>query len=116
MQSHVQNPCRAIGGVRALDSAIGRCYEEAMAIRRDDFVRFLKGTALASFVCLNCGNEQYAVNVGVEGVAANFRYTPRNADGYHEHYSRSCSNCGRTDFFHANQVEKWLKANPKEEG
>jgi predicted nucleic-acid-binding Zn-ribbon protein len=90
-----------------------------MALTKSEFVRFLAGTKIPGRKCPHCGNAGYAVNVdtpedNVSGHPAPFHIHVPEV-GSHEFYSAACTNCGRTDFHHINQIDKWLAANPRPE-
>ena len=84
-----------------------------MALTRDEFKRFLEGTN-KGHKCLHCGTETWAVNLAAgEGAdPAVIKLTPEGGGGYHGFYSASCSTCGRTDFYHTNQISNWFAQNP----
>ena len=68
------------------------------------------------YVCIFCGNAGFSV--GTYGPtapqtaallsAAFAPWSPAPSDTLpHTFYSISCDNCGRTDFFHVNQIDAW---------
>ena len=88
-----------------------------MPVSQSDFRRFRIATAKAGRACSHCGHEGFALNLGTHddnGPVAEFRFRPEDsAFGTHGFYSMACTNCGRTDFFHVTQVDRWVAANSK---
>jgi len=84
-----------------------------------DFGAFFEAMRNGTYKCSFCGNETFTVNVldiqpqkpedttvALLLVPAGPEKVPTDA---HEFYSFSCLRCGRTDFFHFNQVRAWIE-------
>jgi hypothetical protein len=94
-----------------------------MAISGENIERFLMAKRPSGYVCSFCGNPKFLMNGGrpvpglnPEPVELALPYTdprPNVESGEHHFYSIVCSNCGRADFFHLNQINAWLNENPK---
>lgn len=83
-----------------------------MPLSRSNFDRYLAATNV-NHTCLHCQQKGWVVNVEADqSLAAELRLAPVGGGGYHAFYSISCHNCGRSDFFHESQVNRWIAANP----
>ena len=83
-----------------------------MAVDFADFVAFFDEKKRDQlYVCPFCGHTSFSVN-SISGtlntpslLTINSTTTPPG--NAHLFYAVSCDNCGRTDFFHSNQVDTW---------
>lgn len=86
-----------------------------MPISLKEFNSFFEAMRNGTYKCAFCGNETFTGNV-IDNAASTVVEAkmiipagPDNtATGTHQFYSFSCKKCGRTDFFHSNQVEEWF--------
>jgi hypothetical protein len=92
-----------------------------MAILDEDLFRFLEAKGPSR--CVVCGEQgRFRVN-GAElapsrmgAVVINlaaFNPSTGGPAGGHSFYSYTCDNCGFSYFHHVNQIEEWIKNNPK---
>jgi predicted nucleic-acid-binding Zn-ribbon protein len=95
-----------------------------MVVSQEDFIRFFEAMKNGTYKCPFCGHERFGVNL-VAAIPSSPRPESPTAvlslqasidpDGLplgpHQFYSFSCLNCGRSDFFHRNQVWAWLARN-----
>jgi len=92
-----------------------------MTVTLKDFDAFFEAMRNGSYKCAFCGTERFKSNavIGPAAMLVEARLIVAAAadglaTGAHAFYSASCGKCGRTDFFHANQVEQWLAARTEE--
>jgi predicted nucleic-acid-binding Zn-ribbon protein len=91
-----------------------------MAYTYPDIFRFL--ATKGRYKCSFCGNDRYLINSGldipglenvpVEMQVPGFDPRPNGQAVNHRFFSIVCSNCGRTDLFHGNQYDAWLRQDP----
>jgi predicted nucleic-acid-binding Zn-ribbon protein len=94
-----------------------------MTVTLQDFDAFFEAMRNGHYKCVFCGNETFKSNALerspkqlVEAKLLIAATAENLATGTHDFYSSSCARCGRTDFFHANQVEQWLLARTEDAG
>ena len=100
-----------------------------MAVSIADFSKYFAAQKSGTYKCVFCANEQFIANAvslpsasdGSPSLAA-LLIVPTVANredtsfaGNHTFYSISCTKCGRSDFFHSNQVEGWVSEQEKTE-
>jgi predicted nucleic-acid-binding Zn-ribbon protein len=89
-----------------------------MAISLQDFQRYFDAKRNGTYKCPFCGKETFLPNLQAPGEMALSVMVSANVNplqpSHHHFYSFSCSTCGRTDFFHTNQVERWVSENTGE--
>lgn len=89
-----------------------------MALTTDDFNLFFLTAKNGTYKCAFCGNESFVANSSLRpsGIAAGPEMDPalltmpidHQPIIAHHYYAFSCDRCGRTDFFHRNQVDAWI--------
>jgi len=94
-----------------------------MTVTLQDFDAFFEAMRNGSYRCAFCGSVTFKSNALecapgqlVEAKLMIAAAADKLATGTHDFYSSSCARCGRTDFFHANQVEQWLLARTEDAG
>jgi hypothetical protein len=93
-----------------------------------EFAEFFRETSNGTYKCAFCANETFAANlVGdpktpeIFGPAAMMIIPgkldePPGIGAEYHFYSISCRKCGRTDFFHNNQIDAWRKQKAAKSG
>jgi predicted nucleic-acid-binding Zn-ribbon protein len=92
-------------------------------IAHEDLQRFVAAHGSNNYQCTFCGNRSFTFNGGediaglpnapVEARLPFIDGRPNAPVGSLNMYSIVCRNCGRTDFFHVNQIVDWLAKNPR---
>jgi predicted nucleic-acid-binding Zn-ribbon protein len=94
-----------------------------VTIAYEDLLRFVSAHGSNNYQCTFCGHHSFTFNggediAGLTNVPVEARlpfvdHRPNAPPGSLNMYSIVCQNCGRTDFFHVNQIVAWLAKNPR---
>lgn len=85
-------------------------------VTHDELKTFFLEMRRGTYKCDFCTSEVFAASLGapVGGVEMAARLAlltqpthPPGSPGFHGFYSISCTNCGKSTFFHENQVMQW---------
>lgn len=89
-------------------------------LEKDIFAEFIEAKKNGTYKCPFCSSERFLINgttddlgPGIMQLNTGLEPSPAPATTVHNFYSFSCANCGHTDFFHSNQVTKWLSETGK---
>lgn len=69
---------------------------------------FISNTRKTDYRCSWCGESEVIYNAAEPGTPAVLDVAVTDTENHHQFYSVSCTNCGRTDFFHINMVNRVL--------